>query len=157
MTSIKHQIRQRMVERLNTCEGLQGRIFDTPLQSFEHEQLPLLIMTVEKDQVLDDWTSMLMTTFARNALIQLRELALNLTIVAKANPHVVQELDYLATQITTCLLDDRKLGGLCKTLRFQEATEISAAEEGEKPVCSLVLHCLVWYRQVDFMPDTLAI
>jgi hypothetical protein len=157
MMSIKSQIRQAIVKRLNTCDLLQGRIFDTPLQRFETEQLPLLIITVEKDQVLDDWTSILMTTLARNALIQLRELTLNFTLLVKANGTAVDELDHIATQITTCLLADRTLGGLCKTLRFQETTEITAAEEGEKPVCSLVLRCLVWYRQVDFMPDRLAI
>jgi|GEM_PF-3095399 len=157
MNSIKHQIRRAIVERLNTCPLLQGRIFDTPLQTFDGEQLPLLIMTVEKDQVLEDWTSILMTTLARNALIQLRELALNLTLVAKTSSHAAQELDDLATQMTACLLLDRTLGGLCKTLRFQETTEITAAEEGAKPVCSLALRCLVWYRQVDFMPDRLAI
>jgi len=156
MMSLKHQIRQAVVERLKTCEALQGRIFDTPLQSFECQQLPLLILTVEKDQVLDDWTSILMTVLAKNALIQLRELSLNFTLVAKTSPNVVHELDYIATQITKCLLADRKLGGLCKILRFQETTEMNPSEEGEKPVCSLVLRCFVWYRQVDVMPDRLA-
>jgi len=157
MTSIKQQIRRTIVDRLNTCLLLQGRIFDTPLQTFDGEQLPLLIMTVEKDQVLEDWTSILMTTLARNALIQLRELAFNFTLVTKASPHAMPALDQLAAQITACLLADRKLGGLCKTLRFQETTEINTTEEGEKPVCSLALHCLVWYRQVDFMPESFAI
>ena len=111
------------------------------------------MLTVEKDQVLEDGTSILMTTLAKNGLIQLRELALHLTIVAKTSPLVVNELDHMATQITKVLLSDRQLGGLCKTLRVQEATDISAVEEAEKPVCSLILQCLIWYRQVDCLPE----
>jgi hypothetical protein len=155
MMPIKSQIRHAVVERLKACSLLQARIFDTPLKTFDAEQLPLVILTVEKDQVLDDWTSILMTTLASNALIQMRELSLNLMIVAKATPTVVNELNYIAAQIMSCLLLDRTLDGLCKNLRFQETTEITTAEEAEKPVCSMVLHSSIWYRQIDSIPEKL--
>lgn len=152
MTSLQQQIRRAIVERLTTCPFWQGKILDTPLLSFEEAQLPRLLLTVEKDQVLEDWTAILTTPLARNARIQLRELSLNLTLVAKTYPQGVPALDQLATPLMACLLADRTLGGLCKTLRFPETTELDTQEAGE-PVCGVILRCVVWYRQVEDRPD----
>lgn len=153
MIPLRSQIRHAVMKRLKDCPRLEGRVFDTPIHAFNPTQLPLLVVNVEKDHVLDDWTSILATTGARNALIHMHELSFSLKILAKATEQVADPFDSIASEIITALLSDSTLDGLCKDIRFNDLSEVTVSEEGEQPVSTMTLQCSVWYRVVERMPD----
>lgn len=153
MMPMRSQIRHAVVKQLKNCALLEGKIFDTPIHVFNPTQLPLLIVSVEKDQVLTDWTSILMMTLASNALIQLHELSFHLKILVKSTEEMADQLDQMISEITMALLADRSLGGLCKDIRFNDIAELTLSDESEQPVSTMTLSCSVLYRTVDRIPN----
>jgi hypothetical protein len=153
MTPVRTQIRHALINCLRDCSSLEGRVFDTPIHAFDPAQLPLLTVTIEKEQVLDDWTSILAMAMAGNLLVQMRELSLSLKILVKATEGVADQLDAIASEVTTHLLADRSLGGLCKDIRFNETSEITISDEGEPPMGNLILHGVVLYRIAEPLPQ----
>jgi hypothetical protein len=155
MTPVRTQIRHALINCLRDCSSLEGRVFEPPIHAFDPSQLPLLTVTIEKDQVVDDWTSILAMALAGNVLVQMRELSLSLKILVKATIGfpVADRLDAIASEVTTHLLADRSLGGLCKDIRFNETSEITISDEGEPPMGSLILHGVVLYRIAEPLPQ----
>lgn len=152
MMSLRNQIRHALIAQLKQGNVLEGKIFDTPIHTFDPAQLPLLIVSVEKDQVLTDWTSILMTTLASNALIQLHELSFHLKILLKSHEQMADEFENIVSHITESILIDRTLEGLCKDIRLHDLAEITLSEESEQLVSTMTLPCSVLYRTVDNLP-----
>ena len=149
MTHVRTQIRQAIVTTLTGLTTTEDRVFDTQVYPLERAQLPALTVTIEKDNALTDWSTMLES----GVLVQTYELPVMVRGYAKATETVQDVLDAIALEVTEALKADRTLGGLSKDIRIDDVPEITVSGTGEQPIGMIHLSCMVLYRIADNAPD----
>lgn len=148
MAHVRTQIRQAIVAVLTGLATTGNRVYDTQLYALERAQLPALTVSIEKDSIVSDWSTLLTS----GVLIQTYELPITLRAYARATETVQNTLDTIAVEIIEALKADITLGALCKDIRIDDIPEISISGKSEQPIGMIVLNCVVNYRIADNAP-----
>lgn len=136
MSSPRSRIRQELFEALNRVTGLQGRVIEMPLTTLNANQLPLVLIKVEKDQLLEDWSS---------CSTQVHELSLTLQILVSHTHQLMDQLDQLATEINTAIHTDDDLAQWCCAVQCQDVSDITVSQDTEQPMATLTMPCVIRY------------
>lgn len=151
MKPLRTQIREALIDRLSQGKW-KGRIFDNPTLAFDPAQLPLVVLSIEKDHVLEDCTAILPSAVG-NQCLELHELSFRLKILVKTTKKAMDHLDEITRDLITGVLSDPTLAGLCKAIRVNEISEMTHSEDAESFVSSATLQGVLWYRVLEARPD----
>lgn len=141
--SLRTQIRQALLKRLSELKGY--RVYDHPSHPLAIRDLPALSVRFEQERDLSDWTTVLRS----GVLVHSYECPVRIQGTLCASKTLQTALENLALDIMRLLMAEPTLGGVCKSLRFENGTDITLSSEGEQPLGSVQLQLILLYRVAE--------